>query len=184
VAGPSAAAAFVSAAGFARGGYAFRGFFPRKEAERAAELVASAGQTALWFESPERITSALASVSAFCLANPTRARGARVVVAKELTKVHERFFQGTPQEAAAAVDSEIRAQGARGEWCFGWEIPAPPEAEVTSAEQAADAPWRLALGCLLRQGVSASRAAKEVSQAFGVAKNLVYSVALTVAEKK
>jgi 16S rRNA (cytidine1402-2'-O)-methyltransferase len=175
--GPSAPVTLLSAAGFDETAFVFRGFFPRKNAERASELGLARESARLglarvlvWFESPERIEEALAFVAQ---AEP----GARVFAAKELTKLHERFFEGPAPVAASAVRAELAAQGVRGEWCFAVKMPAPSEAPA--GDESSD--WVKALHCLLNAQVSASVAAREVSQQFGVPKNRVYKEALMIA---
>lgn len=178
--GPSAPVTLLSAAGFDETAFIFRGFFPRKNAERARELELARNSARLgvarvlvWFESPERIGGALGFIAQ---AEPE----ARVFAAKELTKLHERFFEGAAPTAASAVQMELEAQGARGEWCFAVRMPAPRKAEAGNDDESLE--WVKALHCLLNARVSASVAAREVSQQFGVPKNRVYKEALMISE--
>lgn len=180
--GPSAPVTLLSVAGFEETSFVFRGFFPRKAGERASELKAARegarlglGRLFVWFESPERIEEALAF---FAQAEPR----ARVVAAKELTKLHERFFAGDAQKACEAVKAEIASQGARGEWCFAVRLPEPEAIAAPSEDESSD--WVKALHCLLNAQVSASVAAKQVSQQFGVPRNRVYEAAVKLAGKK
>jgi 16S rRNA (cytidine1402-2'-O)-methyltransferase len=179
--GASAPIALLSVAGFEETSFVFRGFFPRKAGDHEAELkrvraCARLGVARLfvWFESPERIAETL---SVWAEHEPT----ARIVVAKELTKLHERFFSGDAREASAAVGAEIQAQGARGEWCFAAQLP-QMEAEAEGALRESSE-WVKALHCLLNAQVSASVAARQVSQHFGVARNRVYKEALTLSQQ-
>ena len=156
--------------------------FPEKRGRTREELKLVRESTRLglarlfvWFESPERIVEAL---EAFAQSEPR----AQIVAAKELTKLHERFFAGNSQQAHAAVQAEIAAQGTRGEWCFATLLPAPDAARADSDDDSSD--WVKALHCLLNAQVSASVAARQVSQQFGVPKNRVYDVALKLAGKK
>jgi 16S rRNA (cytidine1402-2'-O)-methyltransferase len=176
--GPSAPITLLSAAGFDETVFVFRGFFPRKKGEREAELrlareSASLGfaRVLVWFESPERIEEAVRAVAEH---EPT----ARVFVGKELTKLHERFFAGEATEVAPQIASELKAEGVRGEWCFAICL---PESEARDSDaQVESSDWVKALQCLLNAQVSASRAAREVSQTFGVPKNRVYKEALMI----
>jgi 16S rRNA (cytidine1402-2'-O)-methyltransferase len=177
VPGPSAPVTLLSAAGFDETAFVFRGFFPRKAAEREAELGLARESARLglarvlvWFESPERVEEALLAVAGF---EP----GARVFAGKELTKLHERFFSGDAREAAAQVGAELEAQGKRGEWCFAVRMP-----ERAGGEESESSEWVKALHCLLNAQVSASTAAREVSQQFGVPKNRAYKEALKIAD--
>lgn len=175
IAGPSALAVFLSAAGFTGTGFTFRGFFPRKAAEQK-EALASAQSGVLgpwvWFESPQRIADALADIAA-------AAPAARVVAAKELSKIHERFFDGVSEDVAREVAAEISREGARGEWIFGVEF---LRSEAQSAVDSSD--WVKGLQCLLNCRITAPEAARQVSQVFGAPRNEVYRRALELSGKK
>ena len=64
VPGPSALSAFLSGAGFPEGSPIFRGFFPRKNADRERECDQAAAlpfdSAWIWFESPERVEESVA----------------------------------------------------------------------------------------------------------------------------
>lgn len=174
VPGPSAVSALFSVSGAKSLSFCFRGFFPRKPQERVREIeqaLSIAGTATIWFESPERVVSALQSVAS-CSSQ------ARVVVAKELTKIYERIFVGQAQEVVKTVSSEVEREGARGEWCFLVEVNDP------SPLAKPDESWMLALSCLLESGVTASEAARRVSQYFGVPRGTVYERALERDGKK
>ena len=171
--GASAVTTLLSVAGFNETAFAFRGFFPRKQGDRIRELaIAGASEAArvfVWYESPERIVE---SLEVFAEKLP----GAQLFVAKELTKLHERFFSGSALEAAERVREEIAREGAVGEWCFA--------ASLGVLESVESSDWVKALQILLDVPLSASDAAKRVSQVFGVAKNTVYEAALRLSGKK
>lgn len=183
VPGPSAVATLLSVAGFEEACFTFRGFFPRKERERREEIALAAASRAarvsVWFESPGRVVDALGILAS---AAPT----ARVVAAKELTKLHEKVFAGTAAEVAGAVGHEVASEGARGEWCFAALFPRSRRgARGAGSEAGADGPgWEAALRCLIECGVSASDAAGRVSQHFGVSRKTVYHAYLKASGKK
>lgn len=179
IAGPSALSAFVSVCGFTGEFVAFSGFFPREKKARAELGRCWTGlprpALAVFFESPQRVVETAAWV-----AEQASAWGVtRAIFAKELTKRHERVFCGTPAEAAAAVAAEVAREGKLGEWVFALEAGDFYIGNIEKTDDAAS-PWYAALRCALACGVSASRAAKTVSQEFGVKKNLVYSAALSL----
>jgi 16S rRNA (cytidine1402-2'-O)-methyltransferase len=90
VPGPSALIAALSASGLPSGRFHFAGFLPRAAVDRAALLDEVAGfrATLVIYESARRLGETLADLLA--------ALGERrVVVARELTKVHEEFVRGT-----------------------------------------------------------------------------------------
>jgi 16S rRNA (cytidine1402-2'-O)-methyltransferase len=183
--GPSAVVTLLSVAGFESTAFLFRGFFPRKTKERETEIrlaesCAKLGATRVlaWFESPERVSDALAAWARL-------APDARIIAGKELTKLHERFFSGNSVETAEKVASEIERDGALGEWCFAVEFAEHSSVNVENVAQDGDSlDWVKALQCLLNAQVSASGAAKQVSQHFGVSRNVAYDRALRLAGKK
>jgi len=91
------AAAFVTAlaaSGLPLHPVSFRGFLPPKSGARrkALEKVRQSAQTQVFYEAPHRIREALEDVAV--VLGPNR----RVVVARELTKIHEEFLRGTAAE--------------------------------------------------------------------------------------
>ncbi len=185
VPGPSAVAALLSVSGFSEVPFAFRGFFPRGNADQAAEIKAASRMEGVsvvaWFESPERIVATLGKIAEHS------AGSVRAVVGKELTKRHEKLFSGTISVVAQQVEAEVAEQGARGEWCFVLRFSRP--GDLSSAESEAggsseSANWDKALELLLQVGVSVSEASKRVAQAFGVSRKQTYENALKRAGQK
>lgn len=100
--GPNAAAAVLSASGFEASRFLFCGFLPARAAERRRELAGLATQTALlvFYEAPHRVAD---SVADLCAAFG----GARhIVIARELTKIHETLHRCRLDEAAAWLDAD------------------------------------------------------------------------------
>jgi 16S rRNA (cytidine1402-2'-O)-methyltransferase len=97
--GPSAVAAAVSVSGFGGPGFVFAGYLPRKPGElrRFFGSLGTADRMTVVFESPHRIQK---SLSALAEVLPER----RVVVCRELTKMHEQVVRGTAAEVAGAVN--------------------------------------------------------------------------------
>jgi 16S rRNA (cytidine1402-2'-O)-methyltransferase len=91
--GPSSILTALLGSGFSTENFSFRGFLPVKSGQRARELRAAAGceETAIFFESPYRLTKTLAA----CVnVMPDR----QLCVARELTKKFEEFRRGTASE--------------------------------------------------------------------------------------
>lgn len=89
--GPSAVLAALISSGLPTNQFTFLGFLPRKrgELERALKEAGEARRTFVFFESPHRILKTLDIMAS--------ALGPRsLVVAREITKVHEEFLRGTP----------------------------------------------------------------------------------------
>ena len=99
--GPNAAIAALVASGLPTRAFTFLGFVPKKTAQRHKQLAGliAEGRTIVIYESPYRTGDLLADVAAL-------APDARVVVARELTKMHESFVRGTAKDLAARYASE------------------------------------------------------------------------------
>jgi len=102
VPGPCALVAALSVSGFPCAEFIFLGFLPRRGAalERKVAAMAADPRPAIFYEAPHRITFTLAAL----LASGQGSR--RVLVARELTKLHEEAFRGTVAEAVAWLDSK------------------------------------------------------------------------------
>jgi 16S rRNA (cytidine1402-2'-O)-methyltransferase len=89
--GPSAVLAALVSSGLPTNQFTFLGFLPRKrgELERLIRETAAARRSFVFFESPHRIVKTLDIMAS--------ALGPRsLVVAREITKLHEEFLRGTP----------------------------------------------------------------------------------------
>lgn len=107
VPGASAVVTALAASGMPTDAFEFRGFLPARSGQRRTELesIRSAQHTVICYEAPHRIREALDDVVA--VLGPARP----LVIARELTKVHEEFLRGTAGELAA----QIRARELKGE---------------------------------------------------------------------
>lgn len=108
--GANAALSALVASGLDTERFVFSGFLPAKAGARRVELerlVANVadGTTLVFYEAPHRILETLGDVEAVC------GEGCRVVVARELTKLHEEFLRGTVSEVAAELKSRDRIRG-------------------------------------------------------------------------
>jgi 16S rRNA (cytidine1402-2'-O)-methyltransferase len=162
VPGPSAAIAALVVSGLPAGRFSFEGFLPRKGAGRAERVAAVAGErrTVVLYEAPHRVARTLADLLAAC--GPDR----RVVLARELTKMHEEAWRGTLAEAVVRA-AEVEP---RGEHVLVLEgAPAPPA--VTDDEIVA------ALARARRGGASTRDAVAEVVDELAVPKRRVYDLA-------
>lgn len=104
------AAAFVSAvvaSGLPSEAFSFRGFLSPKSAARRRELeqARNSVQTEIFYEAPHRILAALEDVIA--VLGPQR----RIVVARELTKIHEEFLRGTAAQVLDIIKSRGEMKG-------------------------------------------------------------------------
>jgi len=94
--GPSSILTALAGSGFSMEKFYFRGFLPVKSGQRERKLrvAAERDETAIFFESPYRLTKTLAACADIM---PER----QLCVARELTKKFEEFRRGAPAELLA-----------------------------------------------------------------------------------
>ena len=173
VPGANAVVAALVASGLSAERFRFNGFLPSKAGERrtlletlqmsgvAAHDSALDSTTEIFYETPHRIAEALSDVEA--VFGP----GQLVVVARELTKLHEEFLRGT----VAAVRSQLTArESVRGEMVL-LLAPATREAQATGESQVS---VRAAIRRLVADGVSEKDALKQVARERSLGKSEVY----------
>lgn len=104
--GASAAITALSAAGLPTDRFLFLGFLQKTSAKTisALEQAQRAEATAIFYESPERITKTLSYIAN---AFPT----SHVVAARELTKIHEEFIRGNPYEVLDHLQQKPSVKG-------------------------------------------------------------------------
>ena len=163
--GPSALTMALVTSGLPSSRFVFEGFLPRSGAERTERLTMATteSRTIVYYEAPHRLTKTLSDLTTACGAVR------RVVIARELTKLHEEFWRGTLQDA----NMHFAATEPRGEFVIILE-PAKPPAPPTNEELIE------AIRAEMNKGVSRKDSAARVSARFGVAKRSVYELALQV----
>lgn len=157
--GPSAVLAALVLSGLPTDRFAFEGFLPRKGRASALAALAAERRTIVFFESPHRLSAALADLAA--------AFGAerRAAVCRELTKLHEEVARGTLGELV-----ERFADRARGEIAI-----------VVAGADAASADPGSALEEVLARAAAGERladAAAGVAAATGLSRRELYERAL------
>lgn len=97
--GPSAVIAGLAASGLPTDAFEFRGFPPAKAGQRRTTLeeLIPLQHTIIFYEAPHRIRETLEDIVRIL------GRERPVVIARELTKIHEEFVRGTAQEVLEAV---------------------------------------------------------------------------------
>lgn len=110
--GANAALSALVASGLPTGNFFYAGFLPAKSGARRAELERLAGLVAkdetltlVFYEAPHRILETLEDVE------KVWGTDCRVVVARELTKLHEEFLRGTVSEIRVDLASRDRVRG-------------------------------------------------------------------------
>lgn len=162
VPGPSAAVTALVASGLPAGRFVFEGFLPRKGSGRSERLAALVGErrTMVLYEAPHRLARTLADLAGAL--GPTRA----VVLARELTKLHEELWRGS---LGSAIEWCAEREP-RGEFVVVVDG-APPPAEPT------DADIEVALAAQRGEGRTTRDAVDAVTAALGVSRKRVYALA-------
>ncbi len=158
VPGPSALTAAVAASGLPTRRFFYLGFLPRRAAQRRRLLreLAALSETLVAFEAPHRLRKALVDLR-------DTLGDRRVVICRELTKLHEEIFRGTLTEALDHFSNP------RGECTLviegaGETKPKPEEAPAVDEQ----------LRELRAQGLRAREAVREVAQRSGLSHRQVY----------
>jgi len=158
--GPTALIAALTGSGLPADHFAFDGALPRKSGEREAYLrsIAHEARTVIVHSSPHRLFSDLEAIATIL---PER----EVVLARELTKVHEEFLRGTAQQ----VLDRLRTRGeAKGECILllaGADV-AEESANRELAQQLAE--------LLTREGISGKAGLRILMLATGMRRNEAY----------
>lgn len=109
--GPSALTAALSLAGDGYDRFLFLGFLPHKKGRQAwLQAIGESEQPVVVYESKHRIQRLLRELAAL----EEQAGAFLVQVARELTKMHESFYEGQPAEIAAAL--EMKPASLKGEF--------------------------------------------------------------------
>ena len=161
--GPSALTMALVTSGLPTSRFVFEGFLPRSGAERTERLAMATteSRTTVYYEAPHRLIKTLSDLTTACGAVR------RVVIARELTKLHEEIWRGILQDA----NMHFSETEPRGEFVIILE-PAKPPAPPTNEELLE------AIRAEIAKGVSRKDSAARVSARFGVAKRTVYELAL------
>ena len=163
--GPSAVSNALALSGFGGDRFVFEGFLPRKGRERTARLdsISAEHRAVVLFASPNRLAADLTDLASHCGGDR------EVLVAREMTKLHEESWLGSLVTAAdhwsGTVKGEVTLVLAPVE-----ETPGSPSDAIARARQ------------LVAGGVSLSEAAREVSGMTGVPKRTIYQALLEAQE--
>lgn len=160
VPGPSAALAALVASGVPASRFAFDGMLPRTASARIAYLkeLRHERRTVLVYESPHRLLATLEMIEEILA-------GRQLVLARELTKLHEEFLRGTATELL----TELRArQRVRGECVlvFHGVDERPPEIAPEA--------WTEVVSLLNKAAVPRKIASRILAAAFGIPRNEAY----------
>jgi len=160
VPGASAILAGLAVSGLPTDQFHFCGFLPHKQGQRQRllESVRDEESTLVFYEAPHRISDALADIASV-LGNR------EVVVARELTKLHEEVLRGSADEIRAVLEAR---DSVRGEFVVLVAKAVTAEGGVLPVEEA--------IARLVEAGVSKMDAIKTVAKERGLNKRDVYKL--------
>ena len=158
--GASAFTTALIASGFDAQPFTYYGFLPRKKSEQQLFFVQmkKARATSIFYEAPHRLIKTLNNMSE--VLDSER----KIVVARELTKIHEEFIRGTISE----VTDYFEQNAPRGEFVVLISPNAAQETQLSWAELIK------AVNRLVDTGESKKSAIKTVAQENNVSKNELY----------
>ncbi len=156
----------LSASGLASDRFVFEGFLPVKGSDRQQRIAAikSETRTIIFYEAPHRLGRTLADLAE--QVEPQRS----IVLARELTKMHEQFWRGSLMEAIA-YHQQKQPQGEYVVIVAGAEINTP---------QWSDELIKTELSQLLAEGISRSAASKQLAALTAVNKRHIYQLSLQI----
>jgi 16S rRNA (cytidine1402-2'-O)-methyltransferase len=161
VPGPNAALSALTGSGLDTEKFLFLGFLPARSGERRTLLEAHAREqsTLIFYEAPHRILEALADIET------AMGNSRRIVLARELTKLHEEFLRGTATEVRTALSTRDRQ---RGEMVL---LIAAASAEESSAKPASITDRIQALAA---EGLEEKEALKQIARERQISKSEAY----------
>ncbi|HZB89499.1 MAG TPA: 16S rRNA (cytidine(1402)-2'-O)-methyltransferase [Terracidiphilus sp.] len=178
--GANAALSALIASGLPTGEFAFLGFLPEKAGARRSRLEDLAAQprtraqTLIFYEAPHRIADTLADFEA--VYGPAQ----HIVLARELTKLHEEFLRGPVAGLRKDLADRDRI---RGEFVLLFEVGAPGLSHLETGEhlQTGDGPQRARESISTRvarlqseAGLDEKEALKRLARELGQSKSELY----------
>ncbi|NJK37352.1 MAG: 16S rRNA (cytidine(1402)-2'-O)-methyltransferase [Oscillatoriales cyanobacterium RM2_1_1] len=166
--GVSASLTALSVSGLSSERFAFEGFLPIKGKDRQQRLENLQGQTqtTILYEAPHRLIQTLADLAVVL------GEERSIVIARELTKLHEEVWHGT----IAGAIAEYAQRHPKGEFTL-----VIAGADLT-IEVLSEAKVRTELQALLHQGFSRSQASRQLAQFTTLPRRQIYQIALTLPE--
>ena len=164
--GVTAAITALAASGLPTDRFVFEGFLPAKGKQRneRLDILKSETRTLIFYEAPHRLLSTLMDLGAVL------GEDRQIVLARELTKLHEEWWRGTIGEAIATYS---QTRQAKGEYTLVVAGEKPTPNLVLSETQ-----LKAELGQLLQQGMSRSQASRHLAQLTSQSRRQIYQLAL------
>lgn len=164
--GVTAAITALTASGLPTDRFVFEGFLPTKRKERRDRLerLQAESRTLIFYEAPHRLLETLTDLDEIWGGDRP------VVLARELTKLHEEFWQGTLDTAIA----HCHGRDPQGEYTI--VVGGAVEVTPLLSENALKAE----LLYLIDQGLSRSQASRQLAQQTSLSRQQIYQLALAI----
>lgn len=166
--GATAAIAALVASGLPTDRFVFEGFLPTKNKDRKERLqsIDRETRTIIVYEAPHRLLTTLEDFA-------TVLGGDRqIVLARELTKLHEEFWRGTIEEA---IDLYTQTRQPKGEYTLVIR-----GVESVEKLEMSDENLKTELKNLLAEGISRSQASRQLSKLTSRSRQEIYQLALEI----
>ena len=162
--GGTAVVSALAASGMPTDRFIFEGFLPQKVSERQArlELLRSETKTVVLYEAPHHLIATLKDLAG--VLGESRA----IVLARELTKIHEEFWRGNIDEAIAMYTK----RQPKGEYTL--VIAGAPETSLITSQ----AELKQELQQLLAQGMTRSQASRQLAKLTSLSRREIYQLDL------
>jgi 16S rRNA (cytidine1402-2'-O)-methyltransferase len=166
--GSTASITALSASGLPTERFIFEGFLPAKGKERQQrlEFLQNEARTLIFYEAPHRLRQTLQDLAA------ALGTERQIVLARELTKLHEEFWRGT---IANAIDCYAQKQP-QGEFTLV-VAGAAEETPILSTDA-----LKAELQELLHQGMTRSQASQKLAKVTSLTRQQIYQLALTLTD--
>jgi len=166
VPGASACLAALVASGLPTDAFQFAGFLPAKRSDRRKALEATRLSTAtqVFYEAPHRVLEALQDVVEVLGA------GRHIVLAREVTKIHEEFLRGAAADVLQTLESR---NGIKGELTLLIGKPADLHASGAPSPRVPTVRERLAQ-IMAEEGIDEKAALKQIARERGISKSEAY----------
>ena len=159
---PGAVAAITAliASGLDTSSFVFEGFLPQKKKYRDEVLkrIYLEERTIIIYEAPHRLKSTISELA-------EHIKGRKIVIARELTKIHEEFIRGYIEDIIEKIDKEIK-----GEIIILIEGKKKKDRVVKNPEEL--------LRKYIKNGISKKEAVKIISEELNISKNEIYRLSL------
>ncbi len=164
--GVTAAVTALAVSGLPTDRFVFEGFLPTKSKPRSDRLNSLKGETRtlIFYEAPHRLRQTLTDLAVFF------PEDRQIVLARELTKLHEEFWRGTIGEAIALYTTRRKPKGE-----YTLVVAGASEVETLVLSEAE---IKAELQQLLKQGMTRSQASRHLAQLTSLPRRQIYQLTL------